>query len=491
MSYIEEPHFTRTRQRFRFLSLNCDKLTNLVLDAVNSYKDGGFNRPEFFRDIRDRQPIDVSTLDKEFVEELENGAALLYTRGKYRLNMTRVLMLMNMFLKEIEHTDKDRADKLRQNVDKIQIKIKSVTGVAGAPGIETKPKLPEYEEIEKEEPTVSTSEVEIKRALDPIDTALATYIKEYDKLSIAQISSVLGISEDETRQRINYMLSQGLLLGTLEEEYFIQEAVSAIPTPITPAKTEETIKAKEPLTLETTPTEEIATLETTTEPAKVIKEPVVEEHEVKEIKQPVAVKPAVVEKPVAVKPTFIEETFTVKPVVVEKPAVVEKPVAVKPSIVKPVEVSVTKKLTTEVSTVEAVKVAPSEAVTYTGKDVKDIYERLKLFIEMVSQVLEMVIAPEKPGFTMKDLSKLVYDYYFLPIDGSFEVEPFMELGKDGAVRVEKDWIRIDLEKSLSLFKNTYLPGIKKVKKKTAEKLEKALKEHIEQPIENILKQAGT
>jgi hypothetical protein len=464
----------------------------LVLDVVNSYQDGGFNRPEFFRDIRDHQPIDVSTLDKEFVEELENGAAILYTRGVYRLNMTRLLMLMNMFLKEIERVDKDRADQLRENVDQIQMKIKSVTGVAGAPEIAAKPKLPTYEEIEKEEPTALTAEVKIERELDPIDTSLSTYIKAYDKLSIVQISSVLGISEDETRKRITYMLSQGLLLGTLEDEYFIPEAVSAVPTPTTPAKMEEPIRATKPVTVETAPAEEMTTIEHAAKTAKVVEEPlavkpaVVEKPTVAQ-KPVVAVKPAVIEKPtVAVKPAVIE-----KPTVAVKPAVIEKPtVAVKPVVVEPVESLATRRATAKVPTVEAVEAASLEAVTYTGKDCKMIYERLKLFIEMVSQVLEMVVVPDKPGFAMKDLSKLVYDYYFLPIDGSFDVEPFQELAKDGAVRVEKDWIRIDLEKSLSLFKNRYLPGIRQVKKKTAEKLEKALKEHIELPIENLLKQAG-
>nr|MDO8082043.1 hypothetical protein [Candidatus Freyarchaeota archaeon] len=460
MSYIEEPHFSRGRQRFRFLSLNCDKLAHMVLGVVNSYKGGGFNRPEFFRDIRDHQPIDVSTLDKEFVEELESGAAILYMRGKYRLNMTRLLMLTNMFLKEIERVDKDRADILKQNVDQIELKIKSITGEAGTPRIVTKPKLPEYEEIEKEEPTAETAEMEYKKVLDPIDTALSTYIKEYNKLSITQISSVLGISEDDVVQRLSYMLNQGLIIGTIEGEYLIQEAVSAVPTPITPTKIEETIKTTEPITVETTPTEEMSVAETAAEPAEVV------------------------EKPVAVKPVVVEKPVTVKPVVVEKP------VAVKPTIVEPVESLVTKKATAGLSKVEAVEVAPLEVVAYTGKDVKEIYESLKLFIEMVSQVLEMVVVPDKPGFSMKDLSKLIYDYYFLPIDGSFDVEPFEELGKDGAVRVEKDWIRIDLEKSLSLFKNRYLPGIRKVKKKTAEKLEKALKEHIELPVEDILSQAG-
>lgn len=449
MSYIEEPHFSRGRQRFRFLSLNCDKLAHMVLDVVNSYKDVGFNRPEFFRDIRDHQPIDISTLDKEFVEELENGAAILYTRGEYRLNMTRLLMFLNMFLKEIKLVDKDRADTLRQNVDQIQMKIKSITGEAGAPGIVTKPKLPEYEEIEKEEPTAEKSEMDYKKILDPIDTALSTYIKEYNKLSITQISSVLGISEDDVVQRLSYMLNQGLIIGTIEGEYLIQEVVSAVPTPTTPTKIEETIKTTEPITVETTPTKEMTVKKTAAETAEVV------------------------EKPVAV-----------------KPVVVEKPVAVKPTIVEPVESLVTEKATAEVSRVKAVEVAPLEAVDYTGKDVKEIYERLKLFIEMVSQVLEMVVVSDKPGFTMKDLSKLIYDYYFLPIDGSFDVGPFQELSKDGAVRVEKDWIRIDLEKSLSLFKDRYLPGIRKVNKKTAEKLEKALKEHIELPVETILGQAG-
>ncbi|MEM2144635.1 MAG: hypothetical protein QW279_04690 [Candidatus Jordarchaeaceae archaeon] len=456
MSFIEEPHSTRSMQRFRILSLNCDKLTQFVLDAVNGYKGGSLNRPELFNYIRDHQPIDASTLDKEFVEELENGAAILYARGKYRLNMNRLLMLMKMFLKEIERRDKDRADTLKQKIDQIELRIKSITGETGAPGIMTKPKLPEYEEIEKEEPTAETEEIEYKKTLDPIDAALSSYIKEYEKLSIPQISSVLGISEEDVKQRLNYILKQGLIVGKIQGEYLIQEAVIPVPTPATPTKIEKTIKPTPPPVVETTPTEETT------------------------ITEPITKTTEIVEKPVKVESTVIEKPVTVKPPVPEKPVVV-----------KPVEERlVTEEVTTEASKVEAGIQPPLEVVAYTGKDVKKVYERLKLFIEMVSQVLEMVAVPEKPGFTMRDLSKLIYDYYFLPIDGSFDVEPFKELSKDGAVLVEKDWIRIDLEKSLTLFKNRYLPGIRNVKKKMADKLEKALKEHIELPIENILSQAG-
>ena len=148
---------------------------------------------------------------------------------------------------------------------------------------------------------------------------------------------------------------------------------------------------------------------------------------------------------------------------------------------------VTKEAVVETPMVETAEVAPPEEVTYTPKEIKEIYKRMKIFIEMVSQVLEMVVVPDKPGFDRKALYKLIYDYYFLPIDGSFDVEPFKELAKEGVVRVEENWIRIDLGKSLSLFKNKYLPGIRKVKKRTASKLEKALDENIEQMINNLLK----
>nr|MDO8090698.1 hypothetical protein [Candidatus Sigynarchaeota archaeon] len=168
MSFIEEPHFTRSRQRFRLLSLNSDKLIQLVLEVLNRYKDGGFNRQEFFRDIRDRQQIDISNLDKEFVEELENGAGIIYMRGKYHLNMTRLLMLMNMFLKEIERVDRHRADDLRQRVNQINEKIKTITGESGVPEKEAEPKLPTFEEIEEEEPTIEEVEVEPKTELESV-----------------------------------------------------------------------------------------------------------------------------------------------------------------------------------------------------------------------------------------------------------------------------------------------------------------------------------
>lgn len=434
MSYIEEPHSTRGMQRFRILSLNCDKLAHLVLDIVNSYKGGSLNRPEFFKYIRDHHPIDASSFDKEFLEELENGAAILYARGNYRLNMTRLLMLMKIFIKEIGHGDKDRADMLKQKFDQIESRIKSITGETSAPETVTKPKLPEYEEIEKEEPIAETVEVEYTKTLDPTDTALFTYIREYEKLSIPQIASALGISEEDVKQRLKYMLNQGFIIGKIQGEYLIiQRTLSIVPTSKAPTKIEETIKTTPPPLMETTPTEETIVTE-----------------------------------------KIIDATETVE----------------KPSTVEPVEERLATEVTVAESKVETVEEAPLEVVAYTGKDAEKIYKRLKLFIEMVSQILEMVAVPEKPGFTMRDLSKLIYDYYFLPIDGSFDVEPFKELSKDGAVLVEKDWIRIDLEKSLYLFKNRYLPGVRKAKKKMAEKLEKALKEHVELPIENILSHAG-
>ncbi|MFB0563741.1 MAG: PCI domain-containing protein [Candidatus Lokiarchaeia archaeon] len=422
MAFIEEPHFTRSRQRFRFLSLNSDKLIQLVSDVVNSYQDGGFRRQEFYRDIRDHHPIDVSSMDKEFTEELENGAGIIYMRGKYLLNMNRLLMLMNMFLKEIERVDKDRADELRQTVYQIHTKINILTGEAGVTEVAAKPKLPEYEEIEEEEPTAEIGEAVSEIELETTDKALTTYIKEYDKLSFIQIASVLGISEDEVRQRLSYMLDQGLVLGTIQDDYFIREAVSTIPTPTALGEIEVTSEVTEPITVETTPTEEMVTVESMAE-------------------------------------TEVFETPVVGTPIAE---VVEEPV------------------------VEVVE----EEVVYTKQEVKEIYKRMKLFIEMVSQVLEMVVVPDKPGFTMKDLSKLVYDYYFLPIDGSFDVEPFMELDNEGVVKVEEEWIRINLEKSLSLFKNEYIPGIRKVKKRTASRVEKALKEHIEQYIDEILSQSS-
>ncbi|MEM3526580.1 MAG: hypothetical protein QXV37_04115 [Candidatus Jordarchaeaceae archaeon] len=457
MSFIEEPHSTRSMQRFRLLSLNCDKITQFVLDAVNSYKGSRLNRPELFNYIRDHQPVDTSNFDKEFIEELENGAAILYARGKYRINMNRLLMLMKLFIKEIERRDKDRADMLKQKIEQIELRIKNITGETGAPGLIAKPKLPEYEEIEKEEPTAEIKEIEYKKTLDPIDAALSSYIKEYSKLSIPQISSVLGISEEDVKQRLNYMLKQGLIIGKIQGEYLIQEAVIPVPTLTTSTKIEKTIKTTTPpTTLETTPKEEATITEPITETTKIV------------------------EKPVTVKPTVTEKPATITPTVTEKPVVV-------PPLK---EHLVTEEATVKPPKVETEVQPPLEVVTYTVKDVKKVYERLKLFIEMVSQVLEMVAVPEKPGFTMKDLSKLIYDYYFLPIDGSFDVEPFKELSEDGAVLVEKDWIRIDLEKSLALFKNRYIPGIRNVKKKMADKLEKALKEHIETPIENILSRAG-
>jgi predicted DNA-binding transcriptional regulator len=446
VSFIEEPHFTRSRQRFRFLSLNSDKLIQMVSDVVNSYQDGGFGRQEFYRDIRDRHPVDVSSMDKEFTEELENGAGIIYMRGKYLLNMNRLLMLMNMFLKEMERVDKDRADELRQKVSQIHTKINTITGEVGVAAEAAKPKLPEYEEIEEEELTVEMGEAVSEIELETTDKALTTYIKEYDKLSLIQIASVLGISEDEVRQRLSYMLDQGLIVGAIQDDYFIREAVSIIPTPTVLEEIEEISEVTEPITMETTTTEEMITAESMAEAAEVIETPVLEKPAVEVVEEPV------VEEPV------VEEVAVVQPAV-------EEPV------------------------VEVVEEAPPEVV-YTKKEVKEIYKRMKLFIEMVSQVLEMVVAPDKPGFTMKDLSKLVYDYYFLPIDGSFDVEPFVELDKEGVVKVEEEWIRINLEKSLSLFKNEYIPGIRKVKKRTASKVEKALREHIEQLIDDILSQGG-
>ncbi len=448
MAFIEEPHFTQSRQRFRLLSLNSDKLIQLVFNVVNDYKDSGFARQEFFRDIRDSHHIDVSGMDKEFVEELENGAGIIYLRGKYSLNMNRILMLMNMFLKEIERVDKDRADELRQKVNQIHTKINTLTGEKSVPEVAAKPKLPDYEEIEEEEVTAETTEAVPKLELETTDIALATYIKEYDKLSLIQISSVLGIPEQEVKQRLNYILDQGLIVGAIQDDYFIREAVSTIVTPTAIEEIEETSKITEP-TMEAKPTEEIVTVEPVAKTAEVFEEP--------EVKRPVVR-------------------------VFEEPEVeaVEEPVTA-----EPVESLVTEEVTVEEPEVEAVEEVPP-VVVFTKKDVKEIYKRMKLFIELVSQVLEMVVAPEKPSFTLKDLSNLVYNYYFLPIDGSFDVEPFVELGKEGVVNVEEEWVRIDLEKSLSLFKNKYIPGIRALNKKTASKLEKALDEHIEQLIDNIL-----
>ncbi len=516
MSFIEEPHFTRSRQRFRLLSLNSDKLIQLVLEVLNRYKDGGFNRQEFFRDIRDRQQIDISNLDKEFVEELENGAGIIYMRGKYHLNMTRLLMLMNMFLKEIERVDRHRADDLRQRVNQINEKIKTITGESGVPEKEAEPKLPTFEEIEEEEPIIEEVEVEPKTELESVDRSLISYIKEYDKLSIIQISSALGVPEDEIKRRLKYMLGQGLLVGTIQGDYFIREAVSTVTPPRELGAIEPISEVKEPITLETTPAEPAA--EPVPETVTPIKEPVPEEPvvepaeslaaaevvETPAVEEPsVPAEEAVVEEPAAeaAEAPAVEEPATeiveervVEPAaeVVEEP-VVEEPVVEEPSV--PAEEAVVEEPAaeapvaeiTEEPVAEAVEEAPPEVV-YSKKDVKEIYKRMKLFIELVSQILEMVVVPDRPGFTREDLYKLVYDYYFLPIDGSFDVEPFEELEKEGAVRVEEEWIRIDLGKALSLFKDKYIPGIRKVKKKTAEKLEKALGEHIERLIDDLLGQ---
>nr|MDO8078495.1 hypothetical protein [Candidatus Freyarchaeota archaeon] len=466
MSFIEEPHFTRSRQRFRLLSLNSDKLIQLVLEVLNRYKDGGFNRQEFFRDIRDRQQIDISNLDKEFVEELENGAGIIYMRGKYHLNMTRLLMLMNMFLKEIERVDRHRADDLRQRVNQINEKIKTITGESGVPEKEAEPKLPTFEEIEEEEPIIEEVEVEPKTELESVDRSLISYIKEYDKLSIIQISSALGVPEDEIKRRLKYMLGQGLLVGTIQGDYFIREAVSTVTPSRELGAIEPISEVKEPITLETTPAEPAA--EPAPETVTPIEEPVPEEPVVEPAESLAAAE--VVEEPAVEEPAVPAEEA-----VVEEPAAeaAEAPVA---------EIA-------EEPVAEAVEEAPPEVV-YSKKDVKEIYKRMKLFIELVSQILEMVVVPDRPGFTREDLYKLVYDYYFLPIDGSFDVEPFEELEKEGAVRVEEEWIRIDLGKALSLFKDKYIPGIRKVKKKTAEKLEKALEEHIERLIDDLLGQHG-
>ena len=466
MSFIEEPHFTRSRQRFRLLSLNSDKLIQLVLEVLNRYKDGGFNRQEFFRDIRNRQQIDLSNLDKEFVEELENGAGIIYMRGKYHLNMTRLLMLMNMFLKEIERVDRHRADDLRQRVNQIHEKIKTITGESGVPEKEAEPKLPTFEEIEEEEPTIEEVEVEPKTELESVDRSLISYIKEYDKLSIIQISSALGVPEDEIKRRLKYMLGQGLLVGTIQGDYFIREAVSTVTPSRELGAIEPISEVKEPITLETTPAEPAA--EPAPETVTPIEEPVPEEPVVEPAESLAAAE--VVEEPAVEEPAVPAEEA-----VVEEPAAeaAEAPVA---------EIA-------EEPVAEAVEEAPPEVV-YSKKDVKEIYKRMKLFIELVSQILEMVVVPDRPGFTREDLYKLVYDYYFLPIDGSFDVEPFEELEKEGAVRVEEEWIRIDLGKALSLFKDKYIPGIRKVKKKTAEKLEKALEEHIERLIDDLLGQHG-
>ena len=428
---------------------------------LNRYKDGGFNRQEFFRDIRDRQQIDISNLDKEFVEELENGAGIIYMRGKYHLNMTRLLMLMNMFLKEIDRVDRHRADDLRQRINQIHEKIKTITGESSVPEKEAEPKLPTFEEIEEEEPTIEEVEVEPKTELESVDRSLISYIKEYDKLSIIQISSALGVPEDEIKRRLKYMLSQGLLIGTIQGDYFVREAVSTVTPPRELGAIEPISEVKEPITPETTPAEPAA--EPAPETVTPIKEPVAEERVV----EPAA---EVVEAPAVEEPSVSAEEA-----VVEEPAAeaAEAPVA---------EI-------TEEPVAEAVEEAPPEVV-YSKKDVKEIYKRMKLFIELVSQILEMVVVPDRPGFTREDLYKLVYDYYFLPIDGSFDVEPFEELEKEGAVRVDEEWIRIDLGKVLSLFKDKYIPGIRKVKKKTAEKLEKALEEHIERLIDDLLGQHG-
>ncbi len=494
MSFIEEPHLTRSRQRFRLLVSNCDKLTKLVLEMVNSYKDGGLNRQEFFRDIRDHKKIDVSVLDKQFLEELENSAGILYMRGEYRLNMNRLLMLINMFLKEIEHFDKDRADELRKNVNQINLKIDTLTGETTEVAKAAKTKLPEYEEIEKEEIIQEPVIVWEKAGLEPVDKALTTYIKEYDKLSLAQISSVLGIPENEVRKRLSYLLDQGILVGKIQDEYFLREAVSVIPTPTELVKAEAATEITK--IAKVTPTAEV----TVKPPAiKGIEKPLVEEaisiKPVQELKvEGSEVIKTPIEKPVveepAVKEPMVEEPVVEEPVVeepvVEEP-VVEEPVVEKRVVAEHIESSVAREAAVETPVIETVEAAPPEEVTYTSKEVKEIYKRVKLFIEMVSQVLEMVVVPEKPGFDKKALYKLIYDYYFLPIDGSFDVEPFKELEKEGVVHVEENWIRFDLDKSLSLFKNKYIPGIRKVKKGTASKLEKALDEHIEQMINNLLK----
>ncbi|MHA1361014.1 MAG: hypothetical protein ACTSP1_00480 [Candidatus Freyarchaeota archaeon] len=511
MSFIEEPHFTRSRQRFRLLSLNSDKLIQLVLEVLNRYKDGGFNRQEFFRDIRDRQQIDLSNLDKEFVEELENGAGIIYMRGKYHLNMTRLLMLMNMFLKEIERVDRHRADDLRQRVNQIHEKIKTITGESGVPEKEAEPKLPTFEEIEEEEPTIEKVEVEPKTELESVDRSLISYIKEYDKLSIIQISSALGVPEDEIKRRLKYMLGQGLLVGTIQGDYFIREAVSTVTPPRELGAIEPISEVKEPITLETTPAEPAA--EPAPETVTPIKEPVAEERvvepaaevvEAPAVEEPsVSAEEAVVEEPAAevVEAPAVEEPATeiveervVEPAaeVVEAPAVEEPSVSAEEAVVEEPAAEAAEAPVAEITeepVAEAVEEAPPEVV-YSKKDVKEIYKRMKLFIELVSQILEMVVVPDRPGFTREDLYKLVYDYYFLPIDGSFDVEPFEELEKEGAVRVDEEWIRIDLGKVLSLFKDKYIPGIRKVKKKTAEKLEKALEEHIERLIDDLLGQHG-
>ncbi len=472
MSFIEEPHLTRSRQRFRLLASNCDKLIKSVLQVVNSYKDGGLNRQEFFRDIRDRQKIDVGVLDKEFLEELENSAGILYMRGEYRLNMNRLLMLINMFLKEIERVDKDRADELRKNVNQINLKIDTLTGETTEVAKTAKTKLPEYEEIEKEEIIQEPAVVGEKAGLEPVDKALTTYIKEYDKLSLVQISSVLGISENEVKKRLSYLLEQGILVGKIQDEYFLREAVSVIPTPSELVKAEAVTEVTKITKEAVTPTQEVT-----------VKPPAIKSIETPMVEEAIAKKPVLkeleVEKPEVIK-TTVEEP------VVEEP-VVEEPVVEEPVVVERIESVVTKEAVVETPMVETAEVAPPEEVTYTPKEIKEIYKRMKIFIEMVSQVLEMVVVPDKPGFDRKALYKLIYDYYFLPIDGSFDVEPFKELAKEGVVRVEENWIRIDLGKSLSLFKNKYLPGIRKVKKRTASKLEKALDENIEQMINNLLK----
>jgi len=472
VSFIEEPHLTRSRQRFRLLASNCDKLIKSVLQVVNSYKDGGLNRQEFFRDIRDRQKIDVGVLDKEFLEELENSAGILYMRGEYRLNMNRLLMLINMFLKEIERVDKDRADELRKNVNQINLKIDTLTGETTEVAKTAKTKLPEYEEIEKEEIIQEPAVVGEKAGLEPVDKALTTYIKEYDKLSLVQISSVLGISENEVKKRLSYLLEQGILVGKIQDEYFLREAVSVIPTPSELVKAEAVTEVTKITKEAVTPTQEVT-----------VKPPAIKSIETPMVEEAIAKKPVLkeleVEKPEVIK-TTVEEP------VVEEP-VVEEPVVEEPVVVERIESVVTKEAVVETPMVETAEVAPPEEVTYTPKEIKEIYKRMKIFIEMVSQVLEMVVVPDKPGFDRKALYKLIYDYYFLPIDGSFDVEPFKELAKEGVVRVEENWIRIDLGKSLSLFKNKYLPGIRKVKKRTASKLEKALDENIEQMINNLLK----
>ena len=387
-------------------------------------------------------------------------------RGKYHLNMTRLLMLMNMFLKEIERVDRHRADDLRQRVNQINEKIKTITGESGVPEKEAEPKLPTFEEIEEEEPIIEEVEVEPKTELESVDRSLISYIKEYDKLSIIQISSALGVPEDEIKRRLKYMLGQGLLVGTIQGDYFIREAVSTVTPSRELGAIEPISEVKEPITLETTPAEPAA--EPAPETVTPIEEPVPEEPVVEPAESLAAAE--VVEEPAVEEPAVPAEEA-----VVEEPAAeaAEAPVA---------EIA-------EEPVAEAVEEAPPEVV-YSKKDVKEIYKRMKLFIELVSQILEMVVVPDRPGFTREDLYKLVYDYYFLPIDGSFDVEPFEELEKEGAVRVEEEWIRIDLGKALSLFKDKYIPGIRKVKKKTAEKLEKALEEHIERLIDDLLGQHG-